>query len=144
MNKKILAVSACLLSVVLIASFNLPAMSATNQSKEIQSLQKKISTLEANIKVLQSSVENLKVSNSKNLETLEVVRGAQVKKLSFVAYQEKDLICPLGSTPVEKLDGRSVQKGFPEGFSFKNIRLFGLLGGSQIDLGVCEINVITK
>lgn len=144
MNRKILGISIGTLVVALLINSNLPAVGTTKQSKEIQSLQKQIKSLEANVKALQASVETMKSSNLKYVELFDSLKGAQIKKLSFVAYQEKDLICPMGSTPAEKLDGRNIQKGFPDGFSFKNIRAFGLLGGSQIDLGVCEITILSK
>ena len=144
MNKKLLALSLCSLILVFLANSNFPASSTTNQSKEIQNLQKKIKILEANVKVLTAYMENLKSSNLKDAEVIDVLKGAKSQKLSFVAFLGRDLKCPIGSTPAEKLDGMEVEKGFPDGFSFKNIRLFGLLAGNQINLGVCEMSVISK
>ncbi len=144
MNRKALALSLCTFVLVLLANSILPATSAPNQSKEIQNLQRKIKILEANVRVLTDSMETLKSSNSKNAELIDVLEGAQSRKLSFVAFLGRDLKCPTGSTPAEKLDGRDVEKGFPDGFSFRNIRAFGLLGGAQINLGVCEMNVLSK
>jgi len=144
MNKKILALSICALAVAFLANSVLPATSTTTQSKQIQSLEKKVKNLEASVKVLQDSLRSLESSDPNGAESISEFRGAQLRKLSFVAFLGRDLKCPIGSTPAEKLDGRDVEKGFPDGFSFKNIRAFGLLSGAQINLGVCEINVLSK
>ena len=144
MNRKVLLISLLSLTLALLANPYFSAIGATTQSKEIQTLQKKVKTLEASVKALQDSVETLKSSDLEDADSISAFKAVQSRKLSFVAFLGRDLKCPTGSTPAEKLDGREVEKGFPDGFSFKNIRVFGLLGGAQINLGGCEMTVLSK
>ena len=144
MKRKILIISLLPLTLVLLANSSFSAIGATNQSKEIQTLQKKVKTLEASVKALQNSVEILNSSSLEDADSISAFKAVQSRKLSFVAFLGTDLKCPPGSTPAEKLDGREVEKGFPDGFSFRNTRAFGLLAGTQIQLGVCEMTVLSK
>lgn len=144
MNKQkfLAAVSTSVLIIGLIS--NAPAESVTNSNREIQILNKKIGTLEKSIQNLKRTLETIKVSTNQDSKSISDLKNMQILKLSFVALIGRDLKCPMGSVPADKLDGIKVESGFPDGFSFKNTRAFGVLSGAQINLGVCEINVYAK